>query len=91
MYINLTAINNNSVLTLSINDAIYNEMSDIVDNFNNERETEDVIVKEYLVSQVKKNGRFFTTQKLSERSCREFKKWAEENNVNTLYDFYVEF
>lgn len=50
------------------------------------------VFQEYILSQVYRAGRFYNGYVcMSDRSVNKFKKWAEENDINSPYDFWYEF
>lgn len=87
----LLTAKNNETLVLSFNQKALNEMNDIECNFNFDMQSSQQLDKEYILSQVARTGRYYTSQKMSNRSINKFKDWALENDVKTTGDFTIEF
>lgn len=87
----LLTAKNNETLVLSFNKKAINEMNDIECNFNFDVLSCQQLEKEYILSQVARSGRYYTSQKMSNRSISKFRDWALENDVKTTSDFTIEF
>lgn len=91
MYARLTA-NNGEELLITLNKRDIEEIEICCNLYAYGFYNPQPIDQEYIMGQAYKTGRcYFDTQYMSNRSINKFKKWKEENDIKSPYDFSVAF